>query len=578
MRRLERTLGILSLVATIAAFLATPVGAAVRPAVADLTITGDTAAWAPQAAGYDRLVLTVGGPDGYSRRQEFAAGVNPTFKLYDQAGFPLPDGLYKYDLVAVPRVDAETRQRMAAAREAGDDSIERQLQREGKLPAQESRQSGTFSIRDGAFVPADLKETPAAPRPGGAATDALVQGSPPAGGGDLGVLLTGSDGTIRNSLCVGFDCLTSPTYSDTTILTMENNNRIKFDDTSVGSFPANDWEIEANSSLSGGANYLGFNDCASSSQGGCATDLVFAVEAGVRASALYVESDGDVGIGTSNPVLDLHIQTTNTPGIRLEQTSGGGFSAQSWDIAGNEASFFIRDVTSGSTLPFRIQPGSSSNSLFIASSGVGIKTSSPDTELTVQSTATNSDVVKVRRSGSTDSLFSVFEASTGEGVFRIFDASNNENIRLTGQAQGRVAIGCASALGADLTLNSAGGGACGGGTESTINAGSTQFTITSSRTIKENLRPVSSDDILEKIAGVGVYTYDFKNGGPKDALGLMAEDFHQVFGRGSERRINGQDVEMALWLAVQKLTERNNELSARLAAVEAHQPEQSSAP
>ena len=38
---------------------------------------------------------------------------------------------------------------------------------------------------------------------------------------------------------------------------------------------------------------------------------------------------------------------------------------------------------------------------------------------------------------------------------------------------------------------------------------------------------------LKKIAAVNVYTYDFIDG-PKDKLGLMAEDFHQVFGRGSD--------------------------------------------
>ncbi len=151
---------------------------------------------------------------------------------------------------------------------------------------------------------------------------------PPAAGGGgnrlatKGTILTGSDGIIYNSLCVGFDCPTSPTFSDSTILMMENNTRIKFGDTSNSPFPNEDWEIEANSASSGGQSYLGFNDCGSSdNDGGCATDLVFAVEAGARQNALYVESDGDVGIGTSNPVLELHIVRGDSPGVRLEQDS-----------------------------------------------------------------------------------------------------------------------------------------------------------------------------------------------------------------------------------------------------------------
>jgi hypothetical protein len=52
-------------------------------------------------------------------------------------------------------------------------------------------------------------------------------------------------------------------------------------------------------------------------------------------------------------------------------------------------------------------------------------------------------------------------------------------------------------------------------------------------------------------------------------MGLIAEDFHTVFERGNEKYIDGQDVQMALWLAVQKLTEQNKELKDRLNALEA---------
>ena len=76
--------------------------------------------------------------------------------------------------------------------------------------------------------------------------------------------------------------------------------------------------------------------------------------------------------------------------------------------------------------------------------------------------------------------------------------------------------------------------------------------------MKENLEPVPGDGILQKISDVDVYTYDYIEG-PKDKLGLMAEDFHQVFERGSDKTINGQEVQMALWLAVQELEKRSTE-------------------
>jgi hypothetical protein len=53
-------------------------------------------------------------------------------------------------------------------------------------------------------------------------------------------------------------------------------------------------------------------------------------------------------------------------------------------VAGNEANFFVRDVTSGSRLPFRIRPGAPTSSLDIAADGrVGIGTASPDDGLDV---------------------------------------------------------------------------------------------------------------------------------------------------------------------------------------------------
>jgi hypothetical protein len=76
--------------------------------------------------------------------------------------------------------------------------------------------------------------------------------------------------------------------------------------------------------------------------------------------------------------------TGDTPAIRFEQSNTSGFSAQTWDVAGNEANFFVRDLTSGSRLPFRIRPGAPTSSIDIAASGnVGIGTASPQQKLHV---------------------------------------------------------------------------------------------------------------------------------------------------------------------------------------------------
>ncbi|GAB3510483.1 tail fiber domain-containing protein [Emticicia fontis] len=198
---------------------------------------------------------------------------------------------------------------------------------------------------------------------------------------------------VQGSECVGLDCVNNENFSFTTIRLKENNTRIGFDDTSASSgFAANDWEIEANESASGGTNSFAINDVT-----GAKTP--FKIIAGAPTSSLFVASTGRIGLRTNTPVLDLHINTNNTPAIRIEQNSSGGFSAQTWDMAGNEANFFIRDVTSGSKLPFRIRPGAPTSSIDIAASGqVGINTASPIATLHVEGFAYVRDSLFVKGS------------------------------------------------------------------------------------------------------------------------------------------------------------------------------------
>lgn len=180
------------------------------------------------------------------------------------------------------------------------------------------------------------------------------------------------DVIITFSLCVGNDCNNGESFGFDTLRLKENNLRIHFDDTSnSASFPQNDWRILANETTNGGRSFLAIEDAT-------AGRIPFRVEAGAPTHSLVVEADGDVGIKTLEPVVDLHIVEGNTPTVRLEQDGSDGFTPQTWDVAGNEANFFIRDVTNGSRLSFKIKPGAPENSLFIANDGdIGLGTQTP---------------------------------------------------------------------------------------------------------------------------------------------------------------------------------------------------------
>jgi hypothetical protein len=192
---------------------------------------------------------------------------------------------------------------------------------------------------------------------------------------------------VQGSVCTGFDCVNNEDFGFTTLRLKENNTRIDFVDTSAtAGFAGRDWRLEANSSGSGGANYFAIKDMGDASTGAEGGVAIFSVTAGAPANSLFVDSGGRAGFGTSTPVLKLHARTSDTPGLRFEQDGSGGFTPQTWDVAGNEANFFVRDVTGGSLLPLRIRPGAPTSSVDISASGkVGIGTGSPQDTLHVLS-------------------------------------------------------------------------------------------------------------------------------------------------------------------------------------------------
>jgi hypothetical protein len=226
------------------------------------------------------------------------------------------------------------------------------------------------------------------------------------------------DVIIQASLCVGFDCINNESFGSDTIILKENQLRIFFNDTSGACCPSNDWRLIANDAA-GSGNLFAIEDATAGRR-------LMTLEAGAATNSIFVDSTGRVGFRTSTPVLDLHVTTSNTPAHRLEQTNAGGFTAQTWDIAGNEANFFVRDVTNASRLPFRIRPGAPTSSIDISADGdVGMRTGSPAINLDVRSgAATTASVLGASNSDNT-SYLSVFSGRDVNDPALIFPSAKN---------------------------------------------------------------------------------------------------------------------------------------------------------
>jgi hypothetical protein len=314
--------------------------------IADEMIGASGITWTPKMT-YVQMVVNVSRPDGTVVSKTFARGDAPYLDLNSIMGDRLNDGLYTYELQMVPNTGPKVRQ---AQETAG-------LDKEKNKGWEALTQTGHFRVQGGA----------------------IVTGSPPEGRSGTKDVLHYDDVIITGSLCVGFDCADGESFGFDTIILKEHNLRIYFNDTSyTASYPTNSWRITINDSTNGGASYFSVDDVDDGTS-------IFKVEAGAPSNSLYVEDYGRVGLGTSTPVVELHIKDSDTPTLRLEQDSSGGWTAQTFDVAGNESNFFVRDATNGSKLPFRIQPSTPSSTLCLKSDGyVGIGTWSPSAQLHVE--------------------------------------------------------------------------------------------------------------------------------------------------------------------------------------------------
>ena len=395
---------------TLPALAATP--------VADVDLGFTQVTWTPQN-DFAGLHLTVSGPEGVFER-DFGPNEAPQFELASLGA--TVDGLYTWELRATPHVDGELKA-VAQARAAGNVDDTTRVRPKSLPPLDALVQNGAFRVVDGAIA----QPATEAPAPGlklDLPGNGTGSASAPLERATAAVQVIAQDLVVQGSECVGLDCVSSESFGFDTFRLKENNLRIHFDDTSnSGSFPSNDWRLQANDSQNGGASYFAIQDATAGRNS-------FIVEAGARTNALVVDSSGKIGVGTAAPAIDLHVIQGNTPALRLQQDGSSGFAQQTWDVAGNEANFFVRDVTNGSLLSFRIIPGAPGNSLYVDADGdVGLGTAAPAAALHVTGSAGDSKVLVTETSG-TPAGRVLFEISNnGAARFDITDTSQSRSWR-----------------------------------------------------------------------------------------------------------------------------------------------------
>ncbi|MGD8331956.1 MAG: hypothetical protein PVJ49_21155 [Acidobacteriota bacterium] len=388
------------LLAAVALLLAPAAAHAAPPAgeeLAELRVEASAIRFAPKVPA-ERWTLTVTGTDGVVLHREVSAAEVEDLAIPRSGDGALQPGRYTYSLYALL-----------------EDGARREVQ------------AGGFAVDAAGVSVANPENAP--PVALGEMLGAGLSAASAAPAFDFVII---DDLVVDGSACIGFDCVNNVHFSFTTLGLVENNLRITFHDTStVASYPRRDWQLEANSSANGGSSHFAIVDCGDNGTlESCPVNRrVFLVEGGAPTSALYVDSGGRVGVGTNNPVLEIHVDNNDTPAVRLQQNGSSGWAPQTWDVAGNETSFFIRDATNGSTLPFRIRPGSSSNMLVIDEDGVGVGQLSAVAQLDVKAGANGRVGLNVNTASSPTASAATFSFNGSQAVEFLVDGNRAHVLR-----------------------------------------------------------------------------------------------------------------------------------------------------
>jgi hypothetical protein len=402
----------------------------------------------------------------------------------------------------------------------------------------------------------------------GASIAALLLGTALIGGNAAADQVIPDDLIVQGSVCAGFDCVNNEPFGIDTLRLKENNTRILFLDTStLAGFPSNDWQLTANDQASGGANKFSIEDITGAR-------VPFTLTAGAPTASLFVDSGGRVGLRTATPLLDVHIATGNTPAHRLEQNASGGFPAQTWDIAGNEANFFVRDLTGGSRLPFRIRPGAPTSSIDINSAGnVGVGTASPSNKLSLSGVAADGTlkIGLTNTTASTGRLWTINSFSNGFFFF-IADDTALAN-RLAIDTTGNIGIGTVSPAAQLHTTGSvrfAGVPNCATGIVSSANG--TLSCLSSSRVFKNVAGDLPANVALANVMALRPQTGSYKDTPDVPEHWLIAEEVASVdpalvgLNDAKPYVVKTQNVVADLIAVVQQQQRRIEELERRLAA------------
>lgn len=292
-------------------------------------------------------------------------------------------------------------------------------------------------------------------------------------------------------------------------------------------------------------------------------NIIIRSDSDAPVNCLAIDSTGRIffcpGESLTTPQRSLHVLNPS-PALRLEKSNGVN-PTQAFDLDVSALGFAIIDATNDNQIPFAIEPGAPTNSLFVDAVGnVGVGTGTPTAPLHLAKLAQASTAEILARFAITDDASGslvIANSSAGDGVFipKLTGRSGSSNAALINEALITTDVGASPAIVYNAAKGA--GGALvtrplvvyrnNGAAKATIAANgeitATSFNPTSSRTIKHDIVDLDSqtaDDALRQLTPVQfVYNGDESN---EKRVGFIAEDVPEIVANADRQSVPIMDV------------------------------------